>query len=114
MPGRVENIVNYYQVMDIFVLPSYSEGMPNAILEAMACQVASIGSDIPGISEVIDQGIDGFKFRRGDSSDLKKEILLLINDSSLRKRIGLKARYKILTDHNLNKNCNLYRKLFLP
>lgn len=64
---ELPSILNKY---DYYVLVSITEGMPKSLLEAMACGVVCIGSDIPGIREVIEDGIDGIISKGLESSDI--------------------------------------------
>lgn len=73
---------------DIFVLPSYAEGFPIAILEAMATGLPVIASSVGAIPDVIQNGKNGFLIRAGDPEALAEKILLLSNDSVLRKEIS--------------------------
>jgi len=84
----------WMRLMDIFVLPSRSEGFPNALLEAMACGCAVIGSAVGGIPELIDDGRDGFLFPPGDAGRLAGRLSTLVTDAELRHRMGSEAAAK--------------------
>lgn len=93
LPGNVADIGAYYDAADIFVLPSYFEGMPNALLEAMAHGLPSIAFDIEsGTREFVSDGHDGLLVPDGDPQSLSKALQLLISDASLRARIGAAAK----------------------
>lgn len=81
----------YYSMADIFVLPSYNEGLPMSILEAMSARLAIITSPVGGIPEVIVSGKNGFLVEPGDVQALSETIKLLANDKELRTRVGLAA-----------------------
>ena len=63
-----------YQAADCFILPSRNEGMSNAILEALSTGLPIIGSAIPGISELVVQGVNGFIFEKGNLEQLIKSL----------------------------------------
>jgi glycosyltransferase involved in cell wall biosynthesis len=77
---------------DIFVLPSLSEGLPTALLEAMACGRAIICSDIPANCEVVSHDVNGLIFKPHDVRELEKCIRLLSREESLRTKLGTNAR----------------------
>jgi glycosyltransferase involved in cell wall biosynthesis len=63
-----EDLLKKYHESDIFILPSYSEGMPNVLLEAMSCGLVVVGSDIPGIIENITHLHNGFLFSHNNKN----------------------------------------------
>jgi glycosyltransferase involved in cell wall biosynthesis len=73
---------------DIFVLPSYSEGCPMVILEAMAVGLPVIVTPVGALPEIIQDGENGFFVKIGDHLDLKEKILYLANNPILRKKMG--------------------------
>lgn len=82
LAGRVENVASYLSNADLFVMPSISEGMPMALIEAMFAGLPIICSDIPIFKEVLSLGnanIDLFKV--GDYLDLAKKIKESVNHS---------------------------------
>lgn len=91
--GHVSNdqLPKVLNTCEAFVLPSRWEGLPKALLEAMACGLAVIGTDVPGIRDIIEHGKTGLIC---DSSvtGLRSAIFTVLNDASLRKRLGEHAR----------------------
>ncbi len=79
-------------VMDVFVLPSLKEGLGLALIEAMACGLAVIGSDIGGIKSLIQDGNNGLLVRPADRVSLSKAILELLGDAKKREYFGNNAR----------------------
>src|SRR3546814_18364330 len=75
----------------IFVLPSSYEGHPKTLLEAMACGAAVIGTDVPGIREVIEDGRTGL-LCAPTAAALRDAIERLLSDEPLRRRLGGHAR----------------------
>jgi glycosyltransferase involved in cell wall biosynthesis len=76
---------------EMFVLPSKYEGSPKALLEAMACGLAVVGTDVPGIREVIQHKINGL-LCNPTVEELSSAISELLHDAALRKRLGTAAR----------------------
>ena len=83
MPGYVENIWEYYKAMDIFLLPSRSEGFSLALLEAGAAGLPVIVSNIPGNDEIIEDGKNGFLFEIENPKGLTDAIVKLSASESL-------------------------------
>jgi glycosyltransferase involved in cell wall biosynthesis len=82
------NPSDYFRACDMLVLPSSREGQPNVLLEAMACGLPVIGSDIPGINELLKDKTNGLLFSLGNLNQLRNAILELVNDKELRIRLG--------------------------
>lgn len=77
---------------DVFVLPSYAEGLPMALLEAMASAVAVITSPVGSIAEVVRDGENGVLVAPGDIGALAAALTLLTTDENERRRLGAAAR----------------------
>jgi glycosyltransferase involved in cell wall biosynthesis len=92
-PGAIEDIDMWLARASIFVLPSLSEGFPNALCEAMAAGLACISFDCDmGPRDMIIDGENGLLVPVGDNQKLRAAISLLLNDPGLRKKIGTNAR----------------------
>jgi glycosyltransferase involved in cell wall biosynthesis len=79
----------------VFVLPSYNEGLPMALLEAMACQLPVITTPVGGIPEVVTDGQNGMLVTPGDIGGLAGAMQLLIEQEDLRLVLGLNARKSV-------------------
>jgi glycosyltransferase involved in cell wall biosynthesis len=90
--GFQRDIPAILMATDIMALPSFVEGLPMIILEAMASKVPVVASAVGGIPEMIQQGGNGFLVPAKDSHSLAEKLLLLINNKGLRKRMGEAAR----------------------
>ena len=86
------DVINFYNQADVFALPSYREGLPIALLEAMYCGVAPVTSDIRGVRDVMKDGITGIICSPEDSKAFAKAIKMLKEDENLRKRYGENSR----------------------
>jgi glycosyltransferase involved in cell wall biosynthesis len=85
----------------IFVLPSYAEGMPMALLEAMSWGLPVIATPVGGIPQVVDHDVSGLLVGAGDTDGLAAQIERLLADPALRERLGANARARIETDFSL-------------
>lgn len=86
----------YMAAANIFCLPSYREGFGQVIIEAAACGVPTIASRIYGISDAIEEGKTGLQFSAGDVVGLTKNLITLIEDSTLTRIMGEAARLRAL------------------
>lgn len=89
---KLPEILNRYKY---YILPSYFEGMPKTLLEAMACGLACIGTDVEGINEVIEDGVNGVLCDT-DSSDILGAISALMENPERRERLGNAAREYVI------------------
>ena len=110
-----QTLPSYYNLMDMVLIPSQRDGLPNTLLEAMACARTVIASSVGGIREVISHEEDGWLIPPRDQDALVESILSLSADIKTRKRIGAAARHKICTEYassiELASNLAIYAKL---
>ena len=78
-----------YRESDLYVLPSYTEGMPTTVLEAMAFGLPVIVTPVGGLKDIIKEGVNGYFVQFGDSSMLAELIIKIINNINLIKRMAL-------------------------
>ena len=104
----------YYSLIDVFVHPSLRDGMPNAVLEAMACEIAIITTPVGGIRDILEDGKNGVIVNVNDASMLADKILELLDDPKKRSTLGRNARElivsKFTTEKELQANLEVYRK----
>lgn len=86
---------------DVFVLPSYAEGVPVTLMEALGAAVPVIATQVGGVSELVEHGVNGFVIRPGDPAPLVEHLLRLIDDPDLRQRMGDAGRATV-TEHFAN------------
>jgi glycosyltransferase involved in cell wall biosynthesis len=97
---------------DLFVLASFAEGIPVALMEAMSFGVPCISTTIAGIPELISSGQDGLLVPPANSSALAAAIESLAQDSALRAFLGHSARRRIFREYNLPLNHELLARSF--
>ena len=90
--GKRDDINNLLYITDIFCLPSYREGMPRSIIEAMASECAIIATDIRGSREEVVEGKTGFLVPLQSPNIIKEKIELLINDSETLNKMKINGR----------------------
>lgn len=111
--GEMEHTeaMNIVHSSEIFVLPSYSEGFPNVILEAMTLKKAIIATNVGAIPEMLDGGC-GEVIEKKNVEQLQGAITKLINDSQLRQTYGAKAYEKVSKEYSFGKILEQYIKLW--
>lgn len=86
--GYQNNMANFYQIMDLLVLPSFSEGLPNVVLEAMAFKIPVIATSVGGVPEIINDGQNGLLVPPEKPDDLSKKMIQLLKDDKQLKTLG--------------------------
>lgn len=94
--GHVEDMPALLASVDVVVLPSYREGLPKTLIEAAACALPLITTDVPGCREVVSDGLDGLLVPARDAQALALAISRLDDDPELARRLGKAARTKAL------------------
>ena len=87
---------DYFNASDIYCLPSFREGFGSTIIEAAACGIPAIGSNIYGITDAIIDGETGVLVEKGNVDALASAMLSLANDHSLRKKMGNSAKQRAI------------------
>jgi len=115
MPGVVFGDAKdeIYKKADIYVLPSYIEGMPIGLLEAMSYGLACITTPVGGIPDIVDNGQNALLVKTGDVGALAESLRKLIFDSELRKRLGKEARATVVAKYNWQQRTCEIAQLYL-
>ena len=113
--GFNDDINKVYQQSNIVCLPSYREGLPKSLIEAAACGRAIVTTDVPGCREIVKDKYNGFLVPPKNAKLLAEAILDLINDNSLRNKMGkngLKYFQNNFTIENIvSQHIKIYRDL---
>jgi glycosyltransferase involved in cell wall biosynthesis len=107
-----EALRSLWNVANVFVLPSFAEGIPVALMEAMAMEIPCISTYIAGIPELIESGTDGLLFPPSDANLLANAITMLIEDPEFRLRLGRAGRQKVISHYNLQTNVERLASIF--
>jgi glycosyltransferase involved in cell wall biosynthesis len=110
--GFRSDIYSIYQLLDCLILPSFSEGLPNVVMESMAQGVPVIGSSVGGVKQLIENGKSGFLVPPGSVEQLAKQIIYLRNHPKSATRMGEFAKSTIDDGFNWDKILIKYQKLF--
>ncbi len=111
--GAVADVPAVLRAVDILVLPSEAEGMSNAMLEAMACGVPVVATDVGGVREVLgSDGKAGVVLPAGSSGALAEAITALATSPGLRREIGAAARALIEDRYNMRRMAAQYLSLY--
>ena len=110
--GRRNDIHKVLQTFDVFILNSRTEGMSYAILEAMACGLPVIATDVGANSELITHDTEGYLFPQGDTKSLVNYISQIANDRTRLIEMGKNARKKIIKSYSLKKMISSYKTLY--
>lgn len=86
---------------DVFVLPSFAEGVPVVLMEAMASRRPVIGPRVAGVPELVEDGVSGYVVPPGDPETLFDRIATLLADPALRGRMGGAGRAKVVADYDV-------------
>ena len=97
---------------DIFVLPSYSEGLSNALMEAMSSGCACVATEVGGNCFLIQNGVSGLLFPPGDQEALRAHVKRLIDDPSKRISLSENARKRIEAHFSWEHVGKKYKTLF--
>jgi glycosyltransferase involved in cell wall biosynthesis len=93
--GQVFNPLEYLARMDLFVLPSLSEGLPTTILEAMACGTPVVATDIPGTRELVTPGETGWLVPVSDADGLRQTLVEACRSPEERQRFARQAAQRL-------------------
>lgn len=107
-----EQIRKAYSAADIFVLPSLEDNLPNTMLESMSCGTPVVCFNVGGMSDVIEDGLDGILVCPYDHEKMAHGILALVSDSSRRTEMGVRAREKMVERYSLGNQARNYISLY--
>ena len=99
--GFQNNTESWFPAMDLFVLPSLTEGTPMALLEALACGIPVVASAVGGVPQVIDSGNNGLLVSPGRPEEIKEAVINLYKNNELRTGLSKAAQHIIKSKYNV-------------
>lgn len=106
--GQTDQVIGHLQQADIFVLPSRAEGISNALLEAMACGLPAVVSDVPGNWDVVEHEKNGLLFTGENPESLAQALVSLLEQRDLREFLGRAARQTVEERYSLSYVADCY------
>ena len=94
----------YLKECNVFVLPTYFEGLPMSLLEGMAYECACVASEVGGIPQVMTSGKDGILVPAKEVESLKEALKKILEDPLLQRELGRNARKTVEEDYDINKS----------
>jgi len=114
--GLVDNVEDYLSVADLFISPSYREGVPRCVLEAQASSLPVIATNIRGNSELVVPGENGYLYEKGDCDQLAECIDKLRYNLEKANKFGDAGRQQLISGYlesdYVNKQVNVLNKIF--
>lgn len=112
LAGFRSDLDRYLPCFDLLALPSWTEGMPNAVLEAMAAGVPVVATAVGGTPELIVEGVTGCLIAPGDSTALSRRILDVLASEPLRRTMGQQGKNRVEQFYNFGEQSRQYQQLF--
>lgn len=110
--GYQEEVARYYALIDVLVLPSRSEGLPNVILEAMTCQVPVVATAVGGVPEIVQNESNGLLARPEDVASLALQIQRMVSDPQLAARLAQAGAAFVADAYSLPARLESFRHLY--
>jgi len=110
--GFTDDVLSFMNALDVFVLPSFREGMPRSVLEAMACAIPVIATDIRGCREEVVHGQTGLLVPPGDAARLADGLNMLIRDRDLRRALGGAGRMRAVEHFDESRVLDLQERVY--
>jgi len=107
-----DRIRDFYAAADAFCLPSFAEGLPVVLMEAMAMELPCVTTQIAGIPELIRDGVDGLLVPPSDLDALVKALARLMDNAELREQIGKSGRARVVEHYDLRRSVERLAAIF--
>ena len=111
--GTWSNVAPLLAISDIFILPSRSEGLSRALLEAMAASLPVVATNIRGVDDVVVDGVHGVLVPSENADELARALIYMVDHPDLRKKMGAAARELIMNSYTTDVMFEKYYELML-
>jgi len=111
--GSREDVGGWLAAMDIFIHTADFEGMPNAVMEAMAMALPVVASNVDGNRELISNGVSGYLVPPGDACAFTEQIQQLMDNPDRAREVGEKAHQEVLERFSMSRMVRAYDQLFV-
>lgn len=112
-----EDIIEWYQKASIFILPSFTEGLPVVVLEALSCETPVIVTPVGGIPDIVKNYKNGLLIPPNNPQKLAEKIQYLLDNRNVRVKLGREGRKQVIKNFSLdtvsNKLCTLYKQILI-
>jgi len=98
--GRIEDTAAFYQNLDVYIQPSFAEGLPNSVMEAMLAGLPVLATDIGGNNELIEHDQQGWLFAPGDANALSVLMQRCADDRAALLQLGPRGREKVIDTYD--------------
>jgi glycosyltransferase involved in cell wall biosynthesis len=112
LAGLRHDLDRFYPFFDLFVLPSFTEGLPNVVLEAFAARVPVVATAVGGTPEVVQAGVNGYLVPPGDPNTLAGRILDALADENMRQGMGRAGHCRVCEEFTFAAQARAYARLF--
>jgi len=112
LPGFRSDVRSLLHEIDIFVLPSHTEGLPNVVLEAFACCKPVVATMVGGTPEVVRDAVNGFLAPIGDMGRLAQGVLTLAGDAGLREQMGRRGYLSVEEEYGFERQTERYLQVY--
>ncbi len=112
LPGWRMDVDEILAVSDVFVLTSLWEGLPRALVEAMKTGLPCVCYATDGVTDIVSDGVNGFCVPQGNVSELASRVLALLDDESLRRRLGEQAARSIGPEFDIDEMVRAQERLY--
>lgn len=106
-----KRIIDVYNAVDLYVLPSLEDNLPNTIMEAMACGKPCVGFDIGGIPEMIDHQVNGYVAEYKDADDLARGIHWVLDEAN-QEELSRQAVRKVMSNYSQQRVAKKYIEVY--
>jgi glycosyltransferase involved in cell wall biosynthesis len=105
-------VIEQLRAADVLLHPSVSEGLPTVLVEAMACGIPVIATDVGGVTELVSDGVDGLVVPCRDPAAMADALEALWRDPALRARMGAAGRHTVQSGFTLERQLGAFQQLY--